>query len=701
MDDLSSPRKRKRPSYLTEDLLESESEDEAPPLKKKAVAKNDKPGCFLCAKSIKTSSKCDITAKIGSSQHTFSEVLTKLFNKEQLPASLLEKDFSKGLLCTSCTDIVGDLFRLQHELRGVKNEIVSTFKESQKLDTKKKEMTEPTIVEEIPEETPSKAKKAKESIKEKEKAIKKTVQKTPKEDVYIIESLLEKKGSKFLVKWENYSKDESTWEPKSSIPAYIVKFYEEDQSRLGTPAPAVEPVEEDLEEVFEVEKILEKRVKGKKIEYLVKWKNYDGPDDDTWEPAVMLASDIVDKFENELKVREEEENAKLSKANEANFEEVETLSENKTEIVETKKEKSKKEVKDNKEIKTTKKNEPAPILDDVYNVEALVEKKGSKYLVKWENYPSDQNTWEPKSSISDFIVKYYEADLSRLGTPAPSELQQVEEVEDVEIVEDGEDEGDEEEEDEFVVEKILEVRTGKKGKAEYLIKWKNYDNEEDNTWEPVSNIDGYKHLIDDFEKTLMADTKVQEKTANDVEPEDSIKPKKKEKASEVEEVKKSAEIKEDDVEAPKKKKEPKPTKKEKKSAKVQEDVYIIESLTKKNGSKYLVKWENYPSDQNTWEPKSSIPEFIIKYYEEDLSRLGTPAPTEAQAEDDYEVEKILEKKMTKKGKIEYLVKWKNFDDPADNSWEPSNNLVAVQDLVDKFEKDIEVKKDVSSIFNMA
>ena len=188
----------------------------------------------------------------------------------------------------------------------------------------------------------------------------------------------------------------------------------------------------------------------------------------------------------------------------------------------------------------------------------------------------------------------------------------MEDVEDVEIVEDGEDEGDEEEEDEFVVEKILEVRTGKKGKAEYLIKWKNYDNEEDNTWEPVSNIDGYKHLIDDFEKTLMADTKVQEKTADDVEPEDSIKPKKKEKASEVEEVKKSAEIKEDDVEAPKKKKEPKPTKKEKKSAKVQEDVYIIESLTKKNGSKYLVKWENYPSDQNTWEPKSSIPEFIIK-----------------------------------------------------------------------------------------
>ena len=46
-----------------------------------------------------------------------------------------------------------------------------------------------------------------------------------------------------------------------------------------------------------------------------------------------------------------------------------------------------------------------PIPDDVYNIEALIEKKGFKYLVKWENYPVDQNTWEPKSSIAGFILK--------------------------------------------------------------------------------------------------------------------------------------------------------------------------------------------------------------------------------------------------------------------------------------------------------
>merc|ERR1712218_139799 len=72
------------------------------------------------------------------------------------------------------------------------------------------------------------------------------------------------------------------------------------------------------------------------------------------------------------------------------------------------------------------------------------------------------------------------------------------------------------------------------------------------------------------------------------------------------------------------------TKSMKNTKKVEEDVYNIESLVKKQGSKYLVKWENFPSDQNTWEPKSSIPKFILKFYEKDPSRLGKPAPDVSQ-----------------------------------------------------------------------
>ena len=152
------------------------------------------------------------------------------------------------------------------------------------------------------------------------------------------------------------------------------------------------------EESFEVEKILEKRViKGKKVEYLIKWKNYDGPDDNTWEPADMLeeAGDIIKTFEKELKIEKDE--SKLNNEQIVNnTEQVEDKIENKdtAEHLEAKKTKS-----------STKKKKCVSIQEDVYNVEALLEKKGSKYLVKWENYPEDQNSWEPKSSIPDYILK--------------------------------------------------------------------------------------------------------------------------------------------------------------------------------------------------------------------------------------------------------------------------------------------------------
>ena len=51
-------------------------------------------------------------------------------------------------------------------------------------------------------------------------------------------------------------------------------------------------------------------------------------------------------------------------------------------------------------------------------------------------------------------------------------------------------------------------------------------------------------------------------------------------------------------------------------------------------------------------------------------------------EEEYEVEKIL-KKRVKKDKLEYFVKWKNFDE---TSWEPLANLLNVRDMIDEFEK---------------
>jgi len=309
--------------------------------------------------------------------------------------------------------------------------------------------------------------------------------------------------------------------------------------------------------------------------------------------------------------------------------------------------------------------------EDVYNIEALLEKKGSKYLVKWENYSKAWDTWEPKTSIPKFILKYYEEDLTRLGKPAPSEEQE---------------EYSETEEDEFVIENILKKRISNKSKVEYLIKWENYDQPKDNTWEPADNIVAYKQLLEDFEKKLIkkekedkkikmekinppkleekreSKTQLQKCAKNPSEAEnykeDVLQGEKKETKSPKklsrEPIKRIAEtetikidlkrIIEEDIVDPSQKKKKESNhmiktkkekdkkhivdrkKKEQNPSKIQEVIYIIESLIKKSGSKYLVKWENYPADQNSWEPSTSIPKFVLKFYEEDLGRLGSPAP---------------------------------------------------------------------------
>ena len=66
-------------------------------------------------------------------------------------------------------------------------------------------------------------KKGKNKASETGDDIKDEVKDEPGDDVYIIESLREKKGNQFLVKWENYSEDENTWEPRSSIPDNILQ----------------------------------------------------------------------------------------------------------------------------------------------------------------------------------------------------------------------------------------------------------------------------------------------------------------------------------------------------------------------------------------------------------------------------------------------------------------------------------------------
>jgi len=159
----------------------------------------------------------------------------------------------------------------------------------------------------------------------------------------------------------------------------------------------------------------------------------------------------------------------------------------------------------------------------------------------------------------------------------------------------------EEEEEEYVVEKILDKRT-RSGRVEYYLKWKGY-NEEDNTWEPVENLD-CPDLIAEFEEQRKK--KKQENKSKETSNEISKEKKKKSSIGESEKTKKKS-----------KEEESKP----RGFDRGLEPEKIIGATDASGELMFLIKWKD--SEEADLVPAKlanvKCPQVVIKFYEERLT----------------------------------------------------------------------------------
>ena len=63
---------------------------------------------------------------------------------------------------------------------------------------------------------------------------------------------------------------------------------------------------------------------------------------------------------------------------------------------------------------------------------------------------------------------------------------------------------------------------------------------------------------------------------------------------------------------------------------------------------------------------------------------ANPPPVEIDGEEEFEVAEVLDARIRRR-KVEYLVRWKGYDD-ANNTWEPEGNLENAQEKVQDFHK---------------
>ena len=155
-------------------------------------------------------------------------------------------------------------------------------------------------------------------------------------------------------------------------------------------------------------------------------------------------------------------------------------------------------------------------------------------------------------------------------------------------------------EEEYEVETIVNKRL-RKGKAEYLVKWKGWEDPDDNTWEPIAHLD-CKELIEEYERNHAGDA---ESSGSGID-----------KKKGPESTKRKAEEKSKNEKSAKK-----PDTRPKGFARGLTAEKIIGATNDPGELYFLIKWKG--SDEADLVPAKEanikIPQVVIKFYEERLN----------------------------------------------------------------------------------
>jgi len=259
MNGVGSTRKRKRPSYL-EDFYDNTAKGCNTQDKKVSISDLTLL-CTLCGQDTESKENhWNLKEKIEGNDRTLSNVVKDLIAENQVNCN---RDFSKGEICSTCRVMLIDLNNLLLKIVEAKASVMKLIQNSEQQDSIKKETHHKSRVMNIengnqtPKHSTEKSEKvmmvkSKETYasivkeesnekppKNKSSLDKDTIQCSADKKLYDVEALLEKRGYKYLVKWADYSDAYNTWEPRFALPSHIVKYYEKDLTRLGSPIPAI------------------------------------------------------------------------------------------------------------------------------------------------------------------------------------------------------------------------------------------------------------------------------------------------------------------------------------------------------------------------------------------------------------------------------------------------------------------------------